>query len=62
MTMVEHALRFGETLPIPDRLARLGIEWLVGRTGRKLSDADVTADEKFARSMADYPIARNTAH
>jgi len=52
-------LGMGEKLPWPDVVVRTVANGLVGRTRRRLDDAD--ADEaSFARRMSDYPIAINT--
>ncbi len=48
-----------ERLPLPDAVTLAGVEFLVGRTGRKLADAPAN-NEEFARTMKDFPIAVNT--
>jgi cyclopropane-fatty-acyl-phospholipid synthase len=46
-----------ERLPMPDILTRVGIAWLVGRTGRKLDRCDRSSERRFADEMNNYPIA-----
>jgi cyclopropane-fatty-acyl-phospholipid synthase len=60
MNLVALATRAVERTPLPDRLTGLGIEYLVGRTRRRLAQADAAADAAFAAGMADYPIALHT--
>jgi cyclopropane-fatty-acyl-phospholipid synthase len=50
-----------ERLPLPDRLTRLGIDFLVGRTSRKLASAPADAEQSFAAGFAAFPIAAHTA-
>lgn len=60
MNLVALATRAVERAPLPDRLTGLGIDYLVGRTRRRLARADAAAEAAFAAGMADYPIALHT--
>ena len=57
MTVIEAAIRAGESMPWPDAMLRPAVAWLVGRTKQRLARAGDTADRDFARAMADFPIA-----
>jgi cyclopropane-fatty-acyl-phospholipid synthase len=61
MSFVQTMTGFGETVPLPDVVTRAAIKLLVGRTQRQLSRAESDADRRFARDMAPFPIAVNTA-
>jgi len=61
MSFVQTMTGFGETVPLPDVVTRAAIKLLVGRTQRLLSHAKNDADRRFARDMAPFPIAVNTA-
>jgi len=61
MSLVQTMTGFGETVPLPDVVTRAAIKLLVGRTQRQLSRAENDADRRFARDMAPFPIAVNTA-
>ena len=61
MSFVQTMTGFGETVPLPDMVTRAAIKLLVGRTQRQLSRAESDADRRFARDMAPFPIAVNTA-
>jgi cyclopropane-fatty-acyl-phospholipid synthase len=61
MTFVQTMTGLGESLPLPDVVTRAAINLLVGRTRRQLSHATDDADCRFARDMAPYPVAVNTA-
>ena len=60
MSLIEVATRAVETLPLPDSLTRRGIEYLVGRTNRRLATVPASAVSAFARTMVDHPIAEHT--
>jgi cyclopropane-fatty-acyl-phospholipid synthase len=49
-----------ERLPLPDRLTRLGISMLVGRTSRKLAALPDRAEAAFAAGFGAFPIAQHT--
>lgn len=59
MSPIEAAIRAVETTPLPDRVTRAGVSFLVGRTRRKLA-ASAPTDASFAAAMADHPIAEHT--
>jgi cyclopropane-fatty-acyl-phospholipid synthase len=61
MSFVQTMTGFGETVPLPDVVTRTAIKLLVGRTQKQLSRAENDADRRFARDMAPFPIAVNTA-
>jgi cyclopropane-fatty-acyl-phospholipid synthase len=65
MNVVQALIDAGERIPWPDRVTQAAIDWLVGRTQRRLrrpgEDAEYDADLRFAAGMAAYPIAINTA-
>jgi len=61
MSFLQTMTGFGESVPLPDVMTRAAIKLLVGRTQRQLSGADIDADRRFARDMAPFPIAVNTA-
>jgi cyclopropane-fatty-acyl-phospholipid synthase len=57
MSLIEAATGAVERLPVPDALARAGISFLVGRTGRRLAGAGAEQDAGFAAGMAALPVA-----
>jgi cyclopropane-fatty-acyl-phospholipid synthase len=57
MDLIAAATAAVERLPLPDGLTRAGISALVGRTSRRLDQADPTFEKRFAADMAAYPIA-----
>lgn len=59
MTLLASLISTVEREPVPDALLRLGIQWLVGRTRRKLGATADGADAWFAEAMRDLPIATN---
>jgi cyclopropane-fatty-acyl-phospholipid synthase len=59
MSLISSAIRAAERAPLPDPLTRMGIEFLVGRTRRKLAAASSQEEEEFARAMAEHPIAEH---
>src|SRR5258708_34638458 len=61
MSFVQTMTGFGETVPLPDVVTRAAIRLLVGRTRRHWARAASDADQRFARDMAPFPIALNTA-
>ena len=56
MRLVATAIAAVERLPVPDRMLRLGIAGLVGRTSWRLTRQPL-ADDAFAATMDAYPIA-----
>lgn len=59
MTLLASLISVVEREPVPDAFLRLGIQWLVGRTRRKLGATADGADAWFAEAMRDLPIATN---
>src|SRR5579863_5481525 len=59
MNILESAIRAVEIAPLPDPVTRFGVNFLVGRTQRKLA-VEPSRDAQFARAMADHPIAEHT--
>jgi cyclopropane-fatty-acyl-phospholipid synthase len=59
MGLLEAAIRAVEATPLPDPVTRMGVEFLVGRTRRKLAVAP-PSDRDFARGMTNYPVAEHT--
>ena len=59
MGVLQNLGDWGEQLPLPDFVTRAGIATLVGRTDRRLRQADVQPDSAFVREMADFPIAQH---
>jgi cyclopropane-fatty-acyl-phospholipid synthase len=58
MSLVAAAIGAAERLPLPDSLTLAGIDALVGRTRRRLSN-DPVPDGKFAAAMAGYAVAEH---
>ncbi|MFD2501855.1 SAM-dependent methyltransferase [Rhizorhabdus histidinilytica] len=59
MDIIAAATAAVERLPLPDAVTLAGVEFLVGRTGRKLArQPDIEA--AFARAMDGFPIAIHT--
>ncbi len=61
MSLIALAIRAAERAPLPDSMARLGIEYLVARTKRRLAEASSQQEVDFARSMNDCAIAEHAA-
>lgn len=59
MTLIASAITLIERGPVPDPLLRQGIQFLVGRTRRRLA-GDPSLDDAFAKGMTGYPIAEHT--
>lgn len=59
MSLISSAIRAAERSPLPDPLARMGIQFLVGRTRRKLASVMAKEEEAFARAMVEHPIAEH---
>ena len=57
MSLIEAATGAVERLPVPDAVARAGIAFLVGRTGRRLDGAGPHREADFAADMAAFPVA-----
>jgi cyclopropane-fatty-acyl-phospholipid synthase len=61
MSLAAAAGRAVERAPIPDRLTRLGIGYLVARARRRLQKRRDDTEADFADNMRARPIAENTA-
>jgi cyclopropane-fatty-acyl-phospholipid synthase len=59
MKLIASVIRAAERSPLPDPLARIGIEFLVGRTRRKLTVASQREEGDFARAMSEHQIAEH---
>lgn len=59
MDLIAAATAAVERLPLPDAVTLAGVEFLVGRTGRRLA-GQPSNEEAFARTMKDFPIAIHT--
>jgi cyclopropane-fatty-acyl-phospholipid synthase len=57
MTLWQKAFHIAERVPVPDLIVRHGIDALVGRTSRLLSQADREATARFARDLEVLPVA-----
>ncbi|WP_137932094.1 SAM-dependent methyltransferase [Mesorhizobium comanense] len=57
MNLIASATSIVERTALPDPLTRYGIQFLVGRTRRRLSASSMTGESDFARDMAQHPIA-----
>jgi cyclopropane-fatty-acyl-phospholipid synthase len=60
MNMIAAATRFAERAPLPDSLSLMGIDFLCGRTARKLRDEGADAEARFAAEMDGFSIAVHT--
>lgn len=60
MSLVRDAVHALEGAPVPDPLSRLGIDWLVARTAKRMAGQPADAEAAFALDMAHHPIAENT--
>jgi cyclopropane-fatty-acyl-phospholipid synthase len=49
-----------ERLNLPDTVTRAGIDFLVGRTSRKLATASPDLEREFAAGFSSFPIAEHT--
>jgi cyclopropane-fatty-acyl-phospholipid synthase len=57
MSLIASIIRAAERAPLPDSLAQMGIELLVGRTRRKLATEGHLAESDFVRAMGEHRIA-----
>ena len=60
MNLVAEVIHSVERAPIPDGLTLAGINWLCGRTARRIRRFDDDAEAEFAAAMVEYPIALHT--
>ncbi len=59
MAILETLINKAERAPLPDSLTSLGIQFLVGRTRRKLATLPASAEKQFAEAMRDHAIAEH---
>jgi cyclopropane-fatty-acyl-phospholipid synthase len=57
MSRIARAIEFAEKTPMPDFVTRAGVEWLVGRTRRRLEATPAQEEAQFVAAMARLPIA-----
>ncbi|MBB4067219.1 SAM-dependent methyltransferase [Gellertiella hungarica] len=60
MNMIAFAIQAAERTPIPDTITLAGIDFLCGRTRRRLETVPEQAEIDFARSMGNFPVAVHT--
>ncbi|ODN71951.1 SAM-dependent methyltransferase [Methylobrevis pamukkalensis] len=60
MSLIATVIDAAERAPVPDVLTRAGIDFLVGRTRRRLDQTSVELEEAFLRGMTDFPVAAHT--
>ncbi len=60
MSLVRDAIHALEGAPIPDPITRIGIDYLVGRTRKRLAAQPAGFEREFALEMPAHPIAENT--
>lgn len=60
MNIIASALRAVERNSLPDRVTRFGIDFLVGRTRRRLASEKRAREDEFVRAMDGYLIAEHT--
>lgn len=60
MSMIAAATRIVERAPLPDFLTLMGVDYLVGRTRKRLSAMPQSNETVFAREMTDFAIAEHT--
>ncbi len=59
MGLIDFTASAFERADVPDAVSRMGIAFLVGRTGRALERQGPGASAAFAREMRDFPVALN---
>ncbi|MCV3767048.1 SAM-dependent methyltransferase [Rhizobium sp. TRM95796] len=60
MNLIALAINAAERVALPDTLTLAGIDFLCGRTKRRLADTPESEEEAFAASMKYYPVATHT--
>ncbi len=60
MTMIANVINAAERVSLPDWLTAAGVEFLVGRTGRRLQTVAEAEEAMFFETMKAYPIAIHT--
>jgi cyclopropane-fatty-acyl-phospholipid synthase len=58
--MIALATSAVERLPLPDSVLRMGVNFLVGRTSRRLAATPHDAEQAFADGFGAFPIAAHT--
>ncbi len=61
MSVLARAIIAFETAPLPDRVRRGAVSFLVGRGKRQMKSAPGDASARFAEDMRNHPIAAHTA-
>jgi cyclopropane-fatty-acyl-phospholipid synthase len=61
MSLIENAARMIERLPMPDSATLLGVNYLVRRSSRRLSEIGADDARAFAQAMSKRPIAEHIA-
>ncbi len=59
MSLIAAAINAVERAPLPDAMTRAGVDFLVGRTRRRLSRATAEDEIRFAETMPAYSIAEH---
>jgi cyclopropane-fatty-acyl-phospholipid synthase len=60
MSLIASAIRLVEQAPLPDPMTKRGIDFVVGRTRRRLSQLSASCEGDFARELESCPIALHT--
>ncbi|MGZ6042080.1 MAG: SAM-dependent methyltransferase [Asticcacaulis sp.] len=57
MNLLANTIGAAERAPLPDNLTLAGIDWLVGRTRRRLETSPASDEAAFVADMDAYPVA-----
>ena len=60
MSLISSAIRLVEQTPLPDPVTKRGIDFVVGRTRRRLSLLPESCEGDFAHELESGPIASHT--
>ncbi|MEJ5083316.1 SAM-dependent methyltransferase [Ochrobactrum sp. MYb379] len=60
MNMLTYAINAAERVPLSDTITLAGIEYLCGRTKRRLAGTPEQIELDFLKTMNDFPVATNT--
>jgi cyclopropane-fatty-acyl-phospholipid synthase len=60
MNLVASAIRLAERTPLPDPVTKRGIDFLVGKTQRRLLELSASFEGDFVRELENCPIASHT--
>ena len=60
MSLIANAITKLERVPLPDRITMVGIDYLVSKSRRRLTNVPITAEIEFLQEMQRYPIASHT--